>query len=1473
MNRKALWIVAIVLVLAVAVVFAACDAQIDDGKIDVDKEALEALPFTVEVTGLEGVNGTGKVSALDSTAYAAALAAVKEVYPVADKAVVYAVDIKIVDADGKEIKVGKPVTVALTMKGDDRFVYDSEVFHVHDGKATQMAIAIDGKTASFTVDTFSPFVLVPRHVHSYGDWTEAYAPTCTEKGMNVRTCACGARETQDVDPRHTVDHHAAVEATCTEAGNVEYFTCSVCGKYFLDAECTQEITLAATVVPATGHVDKNKDNTCDLCGADLCEHALEHVAAVAVTCNEDGNIEYYRCAKCGKYFSDAAGTNEITLNATLILHMGHVDADEDEICDKCGESLHVHAYGEWFMYSEPDCLNVGLEKRECACGAYETREFGTVLGHIDANGDEICDRCGTSLHVHAYGEWFVYSEPDCLNVGLEKRECACGAIETRTVGEALGHNAKHVDAAAESCTEDGNIEYYYCTRCEKCFADAECTQEITLASTVLEATGHVDVNEDDRCDACGAYLGEPKIVMPDDVDVVGMNGSVLTADWQEMSVEDAADAWAIVHGKYDFDEAATTYAADISVQGAQPGTVARVSITLDEPELSLDSYAVYHVHGEDVEMIIPDVSGNSLVFTVSSFSPFIVGPKHQHQPSPLIVVTPATCTEDGEGYIECIKCHDKLETQVIKANGHVDDNEDGTCDVCGVTIPAKPEDYVAGKVFKFDHAEGEGVNNATYAEAYADATLTFFEGNYMEYHVFNGVRGGNVAAANIVLCGTYTMQAVDGGYEIAMSVTKRYYDDEETMIPIAKYIFNYNEAAATVSVADYPATLYYKADAEAEPALYVAPPLADNWDGAVITAAFKAVGATEDYTFPKLDNVLTMTKGNVQENGLVTVTIVMSSKMQGTQAATQYKDYLEFIYYDYSWTNVYGNPETRVNTDDNQFWFVMSVGNIDVYAALTVTIGRFYPAYPDAGIVNYLTDAGITDSIPEFKTPWAMKYHFDTEGYSPAIACIWAELRYEDGVEQHDTDVAADFVALLKSQEYGYTEKEINDVTYLCSPNKQMLLRVSTGKVGNTVAVRIYDYSIIYPAEAIAAYLEGTSDPFIDIDDDSVFGYALYTNEADNPTALRLVGKFPSSVNAHLFVSGLMTTYTEAGYKWGGYATHFGNEEDETNYYHAWISPNQEIAIMFSSFNNGEHLFGTFSYYSISIVNMTKIDAANKAFMTSLSAAGHSTTVERGAKYTFNGGIAYLYTNAQTGLEGGGAYTTDLFLVDVGTLDTSTPGERTFRISLKRNADIYVDVPITVLGLTGISATANTQVIDGRYVYTSTLYTQASYYTITRYYSDGHTDTVKGTDSSIAFGDIDGSKAQQDLTISCTVDGVTVSTTVAIGLFKSFNYACTNDWDITNDDATFAALVKGGTYGDIGCWVTVNCNFNAREKTIIGMVYVDATSIQFARVSPDLYDELFGSLFIDPENGDIWNKSDVITLQDGPSNGNFAFLG
>ena len=1076
-------------------------------------------------------------------------------------------------------------------------------------------------------------------------------------------------------------------------------------------------------------------------------------------------------------------------------------------------------------------------------------------------------------HVHEYGEWRTYSEATCTEAKTEIRECVCKAKETRRVGEALGHEMRHHAAVSESCTQDGNVEYFSCTRCGKYFLEAEGFTEILPANTVVSAPGHVDADRDGKCDACGVSLGgeEPQGDLPCTVEVVGANGSVLTAEVRNMSAADKASALALIRKKYHLDEDAATYAVDISIQNAAVGTVARVSITLKNPALSLNRYAVYHIHNGDVEMIEPDVAGGNLVFTVSSFSPFIIGPKHLHQPSDLIVETPASCLSAGVGYIECVKCHERLETKSIPALPHVDKNEDGTCDVCGANLkePETPEVSLAGKLFTFDRVEGEGINAANYQTAYADATFSFFADNYMEYHVYRSVRGSAVSDFNVVLCGNYAISEGESGSIITLTVTKRYYDDEETMIPFPTYTFGFDANTASVSVTEndgmgHEATIYYTEDVGATPTLYAPPALADNWDDAVVIAAFRALGADKDYTLPKLDNVLSMSKSDV-DMGQVTVTVKMASKMEGGEAASNYIDLLVSGYFNYEWNVGEGKHQIRLNTDDNLFWFTAATGNEGGYPVLTISMGRFAPAYPDAGIVNFLTEHEMTDDILEFTTPWAMDYRFVTDNSENGLACIRVYLRFVKGGERHDTEVAAAFTDRL-TKEFGYHAQTVGGRSYLCSEHDQIFLRVVTGEVGNVVSIYVNDQSVIYPAAAIAAYLAGTDDEFIDLDNDGVFGYELHSDESDNPTALRLVGKMPFDADAHAVIASFRNDFSGAGYQWGGFATHFGNEEDVSLYHHAWISPDQEIAIIFAAFNQGEHELGDFAYYSVSIVNLTAIPDNNKAIMTSLGAAGYATSVNVGGTYTFNGGIAFLYTNVGTGLEGGGLYTYEYDLLDIGTIDTSVPGNQTLRISLKGNAGIYTDVTVLVLGLTDISATANLAKIDGRIAYYSAQWKLQQDYTITKTYSDGHSTSVKGNTEGISFSDIDGSKVKQDLTISCTEGGVTVTTTVAIGLFKSVNYTCTDEWDVSADDAEFALYVVGGAYGE-GAWAATS--FESRRGNFSGSVYMDATTLYFVRLSPDM--DVFGEDVFDLKSEGVWNVSDPIALPDGSASGEFSF--
>ena len=164
------------------------------------------------------------------------------------------------------------------------------------------------------------------------------------------------------------NEHSGGTATCTEQA-----TCEICGEKYGDlkphsysvkwstgeASHWHECTKCRAKTDEAEHTDTNKDHKCDvcdkvlsectdtnkdhkcdLCGKALSEHSggkatckdkakcefcgesygelnannhsdLKHFPAVAATKTAEGNIEYWYCEGCGKYYSDKDGTKEI----------------------------------------------------------------------------------------------------------------------------------------------------------------------------------------------------------------------------------------------------------------------------------------------------------------------------------------------------------------------------------------------------------------------------------------------------------------------------------------------------------------------------------------------------------------------------------------------------------------------------------------------------------------------------------------------------------------------------------------------------------------------------------------------------------------------------------------------------------------------------------------------------------------------------------------------------------------------------------------------------------------------------------------------------------------------------------------------------------------------------------------------------------------------------------------------------------
>ena len=85
-----------------------------------------------------------------------------------------------------------------------------------------------------------------------------------------------------------------------------------------------------------------------------CAHTMETVPYKAPTCTEEGNVIYYHCTTCDKYYNDSNGTTEIALASTMLAATGHnvvIDPAVAPTYDSVGwtEGSHCSVCDEVFM--------------------------------------------------------------------------------------------------------------------------------------------------------------------------------------------------------------------------------------------------------------------------------------------------------------------------------------------------------------------------------------------------------------------------------------------------------------------------------------------------------------------------------------------------------------------------------------------------------------------------------------------------------------------------------------------------------------------------------------------------------------------------------------------------------------------------------------------------------------------------------------------------------------------------------------------------------------------------------------------------------------------------------------------------------------------------------------------------------------------------------------------------------------------
>ena len=245
----------------------------------------------------------------------------------------------------------------------------------------------------------------------------AVDPTCTETGLTAgehcTRCDYKVEQTTVEALGHDVVVDAAVDATCKEAGLTAGEHCTRC-----------DYKVEQTTVDALGHVDANLDIDCDREGCTgkvapagdslLSNFTANNLGSKISTSSMyyvEGTIVEVLDAKNGIFLIDD-GTGEkfyfrLPKNAEGVSHASW------EVKLVLGDVVRV--YGKINKFSTKDAPNgqywpaiqggtvtlleqhahvptaeaTCTEKSVCTCGYVVAPE----LGHVDANGDNICDRC------------------------------------------------------------------------------------------------------------------------------------------------------------------------------------------------------------------------------------------------------------------------------------------------------------------------------------------------------------------------------------------------------------------------------------------------------------------------------------------------------------------------------------------------------------------------------------------------------------------------------------------------------------------------------------------------------------------------------------------------------------------------------------------------------------------------------------------------------------------------------------------------------------------------------------------------------------------------------------------------------------------------------------------------------------------------------------------------------------------------
>ena len=150
--------------------------------------------------------------------------------------------------------------------------------------------------------------------HTWDSGTVTTAPTCTKAGEETYSCTeCGATKTEPID---ATGH--SWKSDWTSDATHHWHECAN-----ENCDVTDNAGKKGYAEHSGGKATCTQNAVCEFCKAsygspDQNNHTdLKHIDAKAATAAEEGNIAYWYCDGCKKYFSDKDGTKEIAKADTV----------------------------------------------------------------------------------------------------------------------------------------------------------------------------------------------------------------------------------------------------------------------------------------------------------------------------------------------------------------------------------------------------------------------------------------------------------------------------------------------------------------------------------------------------------------------------------------------------------------------------------------------------------------------------------------------------------------------------------------------------------------------------------------------------------------------------------------------------------------------------------------------------------------------------------------------------------------------------------------------------------------------------------------------------------------------------------------------------------------------------------------------------------------------------------------------------